>query len=143
MKVYRIESSHVWINTVAGNLVLAGMLVWAIYDRIQGSTTPTNLFLLVVLPVILISALAGIHQPTEIVITPEAITFAGVGRRHTYEWQTLKYLHVKRFFLGDRFLVQIGDFRVFSGRYWIPNHMPGQKELELFLQAKEKQIRKK
>ena len=143
MKVYRTRSSHVWLNSVAGNIVMAGLLVWAVYERTQGSHDVFNTLLLFSLPPILISALFGNHQPTEVVITDDDITFAGIGRRYTYEWKTLKYLHVKRFFLGDRYLVQIGDFQAFSGRYWIPEHMPGQKELESFLKAKEQQIRNK
>jgi len=141
MKTYRVAASRVWINTVAGNLLLAAMLVWAIYSKIQGRDDWQVWTLLVALPIILISATLGNHQPTEIVVTPESITFAGLGRRYTYEWKTLNYLMVKRYMLGDRYLVQLGEFRLFSGRYWIPTHMEGHKELIAFLQAKEKQIR--
>ncbi len=141
MKVYRLGSSHIWANTLLGNLLMVAMLIWAVIERINGATEIISLLLLIILPIVLISALVGNHQPTEIVVTEDSITFAGLGRRYTYDWKTLKYLHVKRFFLGDRYLVQIGDFRAFSGRYWIPNHMEGQKELEAFLKAKEQQIR--
>lgn len=141
MKTYRIAASRVWINAVAGNFLLALMLVWAIYARLQGRNDLEIWLLLVALPIILISAFFGNHQPTEIEVTPESITFAGLGRRYTYEWKALKYLHVKRFFLGDRLLVHVGEWRLFSGRYWIPTHMEGHKELIAFLQAKEKEMR--
>lgn len=140
MKVYRIPAKHIWVNTVFGNLLLAGMLVWAVSSYLGGRSDFKIQMLLIALPLILISALIGIHQPTTVELTDETITFSGLGRRHTYAWSDIRYMFVRKFLLGDRYLVQIGDFHLYKGRYWVPMQMEGYKELLAFLQAKEAEI---
>lgn len=140
MRVYRYPYVHYILSFVGPTLLMLALVYWSTRGLLAGSQSPVYRFMIWVVPILLLSALWGLHWPSKITVNNEAITFCAFGRKHTYPWENLGFLRIRRFPLGDRYLIQIGNVGFFRGRYWVSVHLDGYRELREFLMAKEQEM---
>lgn len=129
MKSYRMRSLNILLGSWLPNLLLIGLLVYGI---LHVMANPHNRFswLFVIVPLtLLVSALHGLHQPTEIRISEDEVTFIAFGRMRTYKVADLQFVNVKRFAYVKQVLVSMGKTHVIGGRYWIDSRFDGYDEI--------------
>jgi hypothetical protein len=88
------------------------------------------------MPLLLISSLVGINNPSSITLTPESIVFEGFWRKHEYRWQDVEELTLKDYGYVGKAFIRIGKYRLLGGRYWVSSNLEGYKELLGIIESK-------
>lgn len=118
-KTYRYPFHVYLVSNLGPNILLIGLLIWGIVNRIQHPENWIPKLIIVVVPLLLFSAFVSLNQPSKITDDGKTITFYGYGRTHTYTWKKLNFLKIKKFMMSDKVLVRISEKNKSRGRYWL------------------------
>ncbi len=130
MKEYNYPTGYYLVSILGPNILMVGVLIWGIYDRLSGDKSLLNQFVITFVPLLLLSSLAAMNQPHRITDDDEKITLYGFFQKHKYTWAEIEFLRIRRFIMTDRVLVRIGKERVLGGRYWLDtDSLQGSSEL--------------
>lgn len=119
MKEYRYDTGYYLVSVLGPNIMMACLLVWAIYSRVQGENGLLQQLVITIVPLLLISSLVAMNQPRLITDDGETLTFYGFFQKHEYKWSEVQNLRIRRFIMTDKVLVRIGKDRLLAGRYWL------------------------
>jgi hypothetical protein len=119
MKVYRYDFGYYLVSVLGPDILMICLFIWAVYSSAHGEGGIIQQFLLIVMPILLISSLIAMNQPHLITDDGEILTFYGFFQRHEYKWSEIQFLRIRRFIMSDKVLVRIGKERLLGGRYWI------------------------
>ncbi|WP_299090945.1 hypothetical protein [uncultured Metabacillus sp.] len=136
MKKYVYSKPDLWVSIILPVFLMMGLFLWAIYRSLMEGPLPFYQLLIITMPLLLLSTLMGLHNPSSVTVTTNSIIFEGFGRKHEYLWEDIEGLSVKNYGYAGKSFIRIGKYRLFGGRYWISNKMHGYKELLNFLQTK-------
>lgn len=127
---YTYRKGYFVLSIVGPIVMLAGILLWAIFDRMAGNHNIISQMAITVVPVLLFSSLIAMNHPIKIVDDGKKLTFYGFYQQHEYNWSEIDYLRIRKFMMSDRIFLRIGKERVMGGRYWIDvDSMQGASEL--------------
>ncbi len=119
MKEYSYQRGYYLVSILGPNIMMAGVLAWAAYERLQGNAGMINQLILVAVPILLLSSLVAMNQPKRITDDGETIIFHGFFQKHDYHWSEITFLRIRRFIMTDRVYIRIGNDRFWRGRYWL------------------------
>src|SRR5690606_8284940 len=123
-------------NIIIPNLLMALILLWGIADVIQNGMSSFSQLVLVVMPILLLSSIVGVSNPSKVKIDDESISFYLFGRRHSYQWEAIDSLKLRRYDPIGKIYIGIGTKRIFGGRYWISSNISNYAELNNVLYDK-------
>ncbi|TRZ38109.1 hypothetical protein CEQ21_22110 [Niallia circulans] len=129
MKQYRYTSSVLFLSIILPVLIMMGLFIWAIVQVLNGGLVGIHPLLLIAMPVLFITSVIGINNPSSITLTTESIIFEGFWSRHEYKWEDVKELTLKDYGYVGKAFIKIGRFRLLGGRYWVSSKLEGYKEL--------------
>ncbi|MBR0600594.1 hypothetical protein [Sinanaerobacter chloroacetimidivorans] len=130
MKDYSYRTGYYLVSILGPNIMMIGVLLWGIYDRLSGNNSLIHQFIITVIPLLLLSSFVAMNQPRRITDDGDNITFYGFFQKHAYKWSEIEFLRIRRFIMTDRVLVRIGKERVLGGRYWLDtDSLQGSREL--------------
>ncbi|MDI3481271.1 MAG: hypothetical protein PWQ97_926 [Tepidanaerobacteraceae bacterium] len=138
MKVYKYKYSYYLISQLIPAILIIGVFVWSIYQRIYFPENILYRLLIVVMPVVIISTFITLNTPHKVIIDGDNIHFFSFGMKHSYDLSKIKKINVNEFIFSDKYLVRLGEPSVLRGRYWISNNILGHDELLAFFKEKEK-----
>ena len=122
-------------SMVMADVLLVGLLVALVALRPGGAFAPA---LAVAAGVALVWGALTLHFPSKVVLTSGGVSFHRYGRAHTFAWEDVEAVRVRRFLVRDRVLVRITPSRPWQGRYWI---LDGIERFEQLVRALEQQQR--
>lgn len=135
MKQYRYSTPVLWLSIIFPVLLMSGLLIWAVYGVIMEEPLGIYQLILVAMPLLLLSSLIGLHNPSSITVTDEFIIFKGFGRKHQYKWKEVEELTLKDYGYVGKAFIKIGKYQLLGGRYWVSSKLEGYKELLGILQS--------
>lgn len=138
MKVYKYKYSYYLVSQLIPAILIIGVFIWTIYQRIYFPENIIYRLLIVVMPVVIISTFISLNTPHKVIIDGNNIHFISFGMKHSYDLAKIKKINVKEFIFSDKYLVRVGEPSVLRGRYWISNNIIGHDELLAFFKEKEK-----
>ena len=135
MKHYRYSTTVFWFSIIFPVILMIGMFIWAINSLINNGSEGIYLLVLIVMPLLFVSSVIGLNNPSQITVSSEAIAFIGFWRKHEYKWQEVTEFTVKDYGYVGKSFIRIGNFRLLGGRYWISNKLEGYQELLTIIKA--------
>jgi hypothetical protein len=119
LKEYKIRRPYIWISVILPTILLIGVTVWGVYTLATDSSDTLARTIVIAIPILLAYSVLTVNQPTKVTDDGETIALYAFGRKHEYAWNDVKTLKVKRFIMTDKVLLQIGEYRMQGGRYWL------------------------
>lgn len=129
MKNYRYTTTVFWLSIIFPVILMIGIFIWAIYSLIMNGPDGIYLLVLTAMPLLFLSSVIGLNNPSQITLSSDGIVFIGFWRRHVYKWQDVTELTVKDYGYVGKAFIRIGNYRLLGGRYWISNKLEGYQEL--------------
>jgi len=129
MKQYRYTTSVFLLSIILPVLIMMGLFIWALLQVINSGLVDIYPLILTAMPVLFITSVIGINNPSSITLTTESIIFEGFWSRHEYKWEDVKELTLKDYGYVGKAFIKIGSFRLLGGRYWISYKLAGYKDL--------------
>lgn len=136
MKHYRYSTHALWLSIIFPVMLMIGLFIWAVYGVINSGPVGIYQLILVVMPILLLSSLIGLNNPSNITVTPESIVFEGFWRKHEYKWKDVEELTLKDYGYVGKAFIRIGKYRPLGGRYWVSSNLIGYKDLLGTIQSK-------
>ncbi|MGE6631061.1 hypothetical protein [Bacillus sp. NPDC077027] len=103
---------------------------WSIYMLLTAGPQPIAVLGVYTLPILILSSISGLNQPTSITITQHELKIGAFGREHNYALKDIKgKLFLKAYPHIGKLYVRVGPTRIFGGRYWISSEMSDYKVL--------------
>jgi hypothetical protein len=136
MKHYRYSTLVLWLSIIFPVVLMIGLFIWAVHGVIMNGPLGIYQLILAAMPLLLISSLVGINNPSSITLTPESIVFEGFWRKHEYRWQDVEELTLKDYGYVGKAFIRIGKYRLLGGRYWVSSNLEGYKELLGIIESK-------
>lgn len=115
---------------------MIGLFIWAMYGVVIEGPSGIYQLILAVMPLMLLSSLIGLNNPSSITVTPESIVFEGFWKKHEYRWIDVEELTLKDYGYVGKSFIRIGKYRLLGGRYWVSSNLQGYKELLETIQSK-------
>ncbi|HHW03812.1 MAG TPA: hypothetical protein GXX35_13570 [Thermoanaerobacterales bacterium] len=138
MKIFKYKYSYYLVSQLIPGILIVGVFLWSIYQRILFPENILYRLLVIVMPVVILSTFVSLNTPHKVIIDKNMIHFYSFGMRHSYDLNKIKKISVKEFIFSDKYLVRLGEPSVLRGRYWISNNIIGHDELLKFFKEKEK-----
>ncbi|MGG4411881.1 hypothetical protein ABER75_24770 [Niallia taxi] len=129
MKQYRYTTSVFLLSIILPVLIMMGLFIWALLQVINSGLVGIYPLILTAMPVLFITSVIGINNPSSITLTTESIIFEGFWSRHEYKWEDVKELTLKDYGYVGKAFIKIGSFHLLGGRYWISYKLAGYKDL--------------
>jgi hypothetical protein len=111
-----------WLVGVVGQDVLLALALLVVAAGWGGAL---GVVLALAIPLVLAWSVATLHFPSHVAWDEEGITFGAYGRVHTFAWQDVTRVSVRRFLVRDRVLVRVAPAPAWRGRYWLLASMDG------------------
>lgn len=109
--------------------------LWSLYTLMSAGPEPLAVLGVYTLPVLMLSSITGLNQPTNVIISEDKLKIGAFGRWHTYAVSDIKgKLFIKPYPHIGKVYVRLGSSRIFGGRYWISSEMSEYKQLVQTLQ---------
>ena len=119
MKEYKIRRPYIWVSVILPTILLIGVTIWGVYTLAADSSDTLARLVVIAVPILLVYSVFTVNQPTRVTDDGDTIALYAFGRKHEYIWNEVKTLKVKRFIMTDKVLLQIGEYRMRGGRYWL------------------------
>ncbi|GAB3055746.1 hypothetical protein ACFOU0_02015 [Salinicoccus sesuvii] len=130
----RYSLSHFFFTILVPILLMAGALVWGVFDIYTNGSAPLNTLILIAMPFMLFVSIIGINNPAKVIINEEGITLSFGWVKHSYKWNQVISVRVKDYAYIGKFYFSIdGPNRFFGGRYWISSSMSNSQQLKATL----------
>jgi hypothetical protein len=136
MKRYQYAKPVLWVSIILPIFLMVGLLFWSVYRSLIEGPLPLYQFLMLIMPLLIISSVVSLHNPSSVTVTSEYIVFEGFGRKHLFNWEEIEIITVKDYGYVGKSFIRVGRYSPFKGRYWISNKLTGYRELLTFLQTK-------
>ncbi|MCY7495655.1 hypothetical protein [Bacillus safensis] len=109
--------------------------LWSLYTLWSAGPEPLAVLGVYTLPILMLSSITGLNQPTNVIISEDQLKIGAFGRWHTYAVSDIKgKLFLKPYPHIGKVYVRVGPARIFGGRYWISSEMSEYKQLVQTLQ---------
>ncbi|AKC65656.1 hypothetical protein HF326_03130 [Bacillus altitudinis MN12] len=117
-------------------LLICVFFLWSLYTLMSAGPEPLAVLGVYTLPILMLSSITGLNQPTNIMISEDELKIGAFGRWHTYAVSDIKgKLFLKPYPHIGKVYVRVGPARIFGGRYWISSEMSEYKQLVQSLQS--------
>ncbi|SHR94567.1 Uncharacterised protein [Mycobacteroides abscessus subsp. abscessus] len=136
MKHYRYSTQVLWLSIIFPVVLMIGLFIWAVLGVITNGPLGIYQLILVAMPLLLISSLIGLNNPSSITLTPDSIIFEGFWRKHEYKWIDVDELTLKDYGYVGKAFIRIGKYHLLGGRYWVSSNLEGYKELLEVIESK-------
>ncbi|GLC87150.1 hypothetical protein [Lysinibacillus piscis] len=139
MRIFQYTKTAKNMNILVPIVLMVGLMLWACYGLWNGENMMLSKLVLYTMPVLLASSFIGLHHPTRVTVTDEAIVFSAFGRNHSYRWDELTFIHLRNYRYVGKSFIRLGKPQILGGRYWLTNDLAGYNELIALLEQKSKE----
>ncbi|MFC3419196.1 hypothetical protein ACFOLA_06850 [Salinicoccus hispanicus] len=130
----RYSLSNFFFTILVPILLMAGVLVWGIFDIYRNGSAPLNNLVLVAMPFMLFMSIVGINNPARVNVNEEGMTLSLGLIKHSYKWSHVKSVKVKDYAYIGKFYFSIDSSNhFFGGRYWISGSISDSQDLKTML----------
>lgn len=135
-KTFHYKHATQYVSFLAPIVLMIGIFVWGIYGLVTEGPLTQYKLACIVMPILILSAVIGLNNPTRVRYSDDSIVFQAFGLRHVYVWNEVDHFKIKKYPMGNT-LISIGRPQIFGGRYWLRGHLEGYEELLHLLSEKE------
>lgn len=139
-KIFLSDKSRFMARVIIPSFVSIIIFVWSLVQYIKSGSLLLP-FIAVVSFLLAFDNIAALSHPDRIELDEDKIELYAFGRKHTYSWNNIKRVSVRKAFYNNRIYLRLGKSEFARGRYWIDGDLYANgNELLSILAAKEAEI---
>lgn len=118
-KEYRYDSLRYMLGVSIPTFLASILSIYSVYQYYTGGKNKFYLFLFITCTMIAIDHFFALTHPKVIVDNEEKIQLYSFGREHTYVWNDIEKINVRKAAFTNKIYLRLGNTSFFKGRYWI------------------------